>query len=513
MTSRKRALFPVLGATLFLMGACQLKIPGPGGSSSFSNGAGGSGTDAGTVGPDAAPVTKISVAGDSESPLASPPQACVPLLKTGNTALSLAVPGARNMASAELARGAVRLGSSLDPGRVRPDEFLNHYRTLYPGPTTTGKLAVHSALVPTGVPREYILQVGVETPDVQVPRHKVSAVTVVVDTSVSMALGGDQSGLSRARAAVTAIAKALRPGDTLNVVTSGEANLPTPIKITALGATDPAVQAAVERLSAGGGNDLAKAVANGYQLANTGFDNKALNRLVLITDGVVDDAGQVSVEVAAGYTKNNISIVAVGVGPAKTYDDSLLAAAAKSTFGANLYLDDTAAADELLDLRFDEVMDMAAANVQISISVPWFFEVEDLSGAGTAGSVLASSDLGPGRSLIFRQTLRVCDESILPQTGTDFVPINVTWSTSPDTAPMSDTVGASIDELRQADSFPVNKASAILAYAEALRGASHERMVYAHTQVTTALSASPSLHDADLEEIQILIEQNPIYLK
>src|SRR5262249_36131315 len=141
--------------------------------------------------------------------------------------------------------------------------------------------------------------------------------------------------------------------------------------------------------------------------------------------------------------------------------------------------------------------------------VPWFFTPSNLAGATSDLTRVATSDYGPGRSLIFRQPLKVCDESMLSTYGTMVFPITVSWTAPGTTSPQLEAPSVTIESMLAADSFPTQKATAILEYGSALQGASHDRLTHAFDVVSSALSAKPG--DAELTEILGLIQKDPIY--
>jgi Ca-activated chloride channel family protein len=404
----------------------------------------------------------------------------------------------------------LKQGTSPDPATIDPQTFLNYYRTRYPDPAAD-KIGVYPQLDQGALPSEWILQVGVQTAPAPVPRHAKSVITVVVDSSVSMAIGGDTGGMARAKAAVKAIADALYAGDTLNVITTAPGAKPTTLSIS--GPADQGVKGELDRLAVDGGEDVNGAIAQAYQTANDTRVAGGLNRVVLITDGVIPDGAIDTTIIADRLDKQGIGFVSVGVGPAATSGDARLAEAARAGGGSNLYLDDPGAADELLHLRFDEIMDVALSDLRVTITIPGAFTVLDQPDEQIAAdsASVAGPTIGPGRSVVFRQHLRSCDPFIQGYIAALPIQIDVEGAL-PGTAVASlASLPMPVSKLLGADPFPVRKVSAILGYGAALRSLDQKRIVDAHTAITTLLSPMGTSPDPELDAIRLLIESDKLY--
>jgi Ca-activated chloride channel family protein len=188
----------------------------------------------------------------------------------------------------------------------------------------------------------------------------------------------------------------------------------------------------------------------------------------------------------ASQAQQGILLVGVGVGPADAYDDSLLSEATYAGHGADVYLDGPDEADVILHQRFDEVMDVAASQVQIEVRVPVGYKIASFSPAvpsgdagvgdvgGGAGPIAA--DLGPGRPMIFRITLYACKTPDM----NDQIGVGVTYKPGPGAPPpIPGLVDTPITSLLQATPQQIAKASAVVAYADALSGLNADRIAYA----------------------------------
>jgi len=394
------------------------------------------------------------------------------------TALDLSLPRARATASPIIARGILQGTKSVPPpARVDSVEFLNYYHPTYQAGTM---LAPQVGIAYGATQGELLLQIAVQAPSTPV-RGRAASITAVVDTSLAM-VGG---GIEKARAALKAIVASLHPGDVLNVATSNTDGSQSTPSFVLTGPNDKKALKFIDALEVDGSDDLGGGLVNGYLAAHASLTG-ALDRLVLITAGT-PPPGSVDLGLIASQAQQGILLVGVGVGPADAYDDSLLSQATYAGHGADVYLDEPDEADVILHKRFDEVMDVAASQVEIEVQVPVGYKVAsfspavpvgDAGGAGDAGgdSAPIAADLGPGRPMIFRITLYACK----PPDASDLLGVGVSYKTPGGvTPPSSGPTFTSVTTLLQTNSQQIAKASAVVAYADALSGLNADRIAYA----------------------------------
>jgi hypothetical protein len=439
---------------------------------------------------------------------------CAATFQPTLTPVLLPYPGARAIGTPALARGLLAAKETPALGAFSANEFLNYYRVQYPkaasNVTSPDGLAVSAGIAQWLTPTEYVIQIGVQAP-ARLRSSRV-ALTVVVDTSASMA----GASLDRAHAALVALAGGLRAGDSFTLLTSKlGASAPTPIKVT--GPADPAVLMAASGLHVDAASvDLGTSVAAAYDAAFSALEDGMLQRVVLITDGVAPP-DSINLGLVAGNLKfRAITLTGVGVGAATTYRSKLLAQATAVGSGANVYLDSNEEADRILHLRFDELMDTVVSDVDVSITLPSFLQAESPPvavplGGGASDAGFVTSQLGPGRSLVFRQVVVACNTGIVAASTSEDVTIKARWKSPGQTAYTSaPDLKAPTAQLFAADQPQIAKASAIVAYADALR----DPLRHARLHVAHDFASDPQLvGDADVAEILGLIESDPAFKK
>lgn len=429
-----------------------------------------------------APVDPGTVPG---TPLAS----CTPD-KDVQPAIALSVPSARAMVSGSQMRALLDVGVVVAPplpSLVRAGEIFNYNHIDYP-PKSTTELTIVTELVSTN-PKvgAYLLQIGVQAPSATAHRRPTS-VTVLVDTSKSM----EGDALSRANAAIDAIAASLNKDDVLSLVTTDSEVKPIVRRAQSDG--DPALFQDEDAIVASGSGSLTNGLMRAYDQASSkeSYLQGGLNRLVVITDGG-SLAKSINTEVIAERWKSKgIRLIGVGVGSAGSYKNDLLAVATAAGHGASLYVDSKEEARRALHERFDEVMDEAVGDVSISFHLPWIFRSvsAELPLPNDVAMPLTVSDLGRGRSMVFRRPVTACDGLDLAANGALPIEVTASW-TEPGTGEAR-SVALSIPVKEALIDKPSNqmlKASAILAFANALQSLNVARFQDACHKVDLARAA------------------------
>lgn len=414
-----------------------------------------------------------------------------------------------SMASPVIARELLRAGLAPDAARIRTHEFLNYYDARYEAPAA-GTLGVHvemqaTAQSPTVPAGRFRLQVGVQAPPV--PRREL-VLTFVVDSSGSL-IG---TGIERERAALLAVGKQLQAGDVVNVVTWSNENAVLLEGYVATGteADDGKLAEVVNKLTPGGGSDLHAGLLTGYDLAFAHQDPEKLNRLVLVSDGGAN-LGQVDNDVIASAAEDadekGIYLVGIGVGPADGYSDALMDLVTDAGRGAYVYLDGVEEAESVFTDRFDEVMNVAARNVEIQVDLPEYMEIDDFYGEkySVDSDEVKPQTLAPGDSMVLNQTLYVGAGA--SACGLDTIAVTVTWE-DPVTHDVR-TIGPvtkTLSDLLVPASEQAIKAGAVIAYAEALKSGDKAAL---QTAGMRARIAARQTGEMDLAAIADLIDLHP----
>lgn len=458
--------------------------------------------------------TNTKMEGEAVSPFVAnnPDAACV---KSGELSAPfyLSVPRARAMASAIQVRGVLLAKKNATPlaSLVRPDEVFNYYHVTYPSTSKTD-LTLVTELTPTSVPGNYLLQIGVQAPTPT--ERRPTSVTVLVDSSASMA----GEAMTRANAALHALASSLNKGDVLTYLTTDAAV--APVRRVAASTGDPKLFQVEDEIAVSGKDGLPLGVEHAYEqaLSADSYLKAGINRVVVITDGGSPEGAIDSNAVTAHWEQEGIELVGVGVGSAGGYHEEMLSAATFAGHGANLYLDSADEAKNILHQRFDEVMDEAAGDVSLSFRLPWVFKqvTPDSSGAGLSEMTLTRSDLGRGASMVFRHTVSLCAKTPLA-TDLDLpIEVIVSWSVrgNPERQMMKQMIPLK-EVIHEKPSRQVLKATALLAFGNALQSLDVARFQDACTKLAAARDGvptpnEPDAQDPELESILTQLDAHPV---
>ncbi len=222
----------------------------------------------------------------------------------------------------------------------------------------TGDLA--NRFVAAGQPSDLLSRIRIDTRALEGAARPPINLALVVDTSGSMQ--GD--AIADARRASLALVDTLRPGDRLAVVSfNSETDVLLPSTHLA-GADMGALRQQISRMEARGTTDLAGGLQAGLEELVRNFEPEGINRLVLLSDGVPNDATTI-VPLAQAAGERGIRITALGLG--LDYDETLLGQVAQVSGGRFHYVEDSArVADVFRDevLRFERVL---ARNLRLEL--------------------------------------------------------------------------------------------------------------------------------------------------
>jgi Ca-activated chloride channel family protein len=197
-----------------------------------------------------------------------------------------------------------------------------------------------------GATGEMLVRLRLTTNDLERAHRAPVNLSLVVDTSGSM----DGEAIDAARTASLELVDALADGDFLAVVvfhSKTEVLVPS----TRIDKdTREAVRAQIEQMTARGTTDLTGGLVTALQQVYTHHNAEGVNRIVLLSDGVPNDATHVQ-QYAQEAGNAGIAITALGLGV--EYDETLLGAIAQTSGGRFHYIDDS---EKVAGVFRDEVL-------------------------------------------------------------------------------------------------------------------------------------------------------------
>lgn len=280
------------------------------------------------------------------------------------------------------------------------------------GSTPTGRdpgiVALAGALgnrfVPAGTSSEVVARLRISTNEVAGARRPPINLALVVDTSGSM----EGEPIADARAAAESLLDALQPGDRLAVVafhSTTEALLPS---TTIESGHIDELRARIHVMEARGTTDLAGGLQMGLEEVTRHFDSRGINRVVLLSDGVPNDATMVR-PLAQAAGERSIAITALGLG--LDYDEVLLGDIAVASGGRFHYVEESSAVAEVFREEVLRMTRTVARNVTVELAPGPGVTIESVVGpafSSSGGHVYVSvGNLAEGevRDILVRMTV------------------------------------------------------------------------------------------------------------
>lgn len=417
-----------------------------------------------------------------------------------------------SQASPVLARRRIRDGAIIGPNEVRIHEFLNYYDFTEDNPADW-PVAVDMQMRRSDGAGEFTLLLTAQgraiAPEDRAPFNLVFS----LDTSGSM--GGERIELLKE--SMTAIAGSLHAGDVVSVVTWSTSQQVQLEGLEVSGPHDPRLISVIESLEANGSTDLHAGLTTAYALANAHHRSDGINRVVLISDGGantgVTDIDLIASEAHDGDGEGTY-LVGVGVGTANGYRDDLMDAVTDAGKGAYIFVDEPTEAWRSFGDHFLANMAVAARDVRMKLTLPWYFGVRAFHGEEYSPNPaeVTPQHLAPNDTMAFHQIVGACDPSLI--TTCDVVEAQVTYR-HPITGAMLDaSVAVPIGDLVQRDASLLRKADAVVAYAKSLIvigyliqiGRPGEARQTAHDMAAWLLQASIDLDDDEVVEMADLMQ-------
>lgn len=269
-------------------------------------------------------------------------------------------------ASYSLVRKYVQEANRPPAEAVRVEEFVNYFQQDYALPANTAfGLYADGALSPFHTDGTYILRVGVQGYNVAEWQRKPARLTFVIDTSGSMQQDGR---LELVKQSLQLLVQRLRPDDAVAVVAYSDsawvALSPTS------GADQTSILNAVYGLYPQASTNAEAGLQLGYSLAQQMHDANAVNRVILLSDGVanVGATGPEAILQSIGwYAKEyGITLTSVGVGMGN-FNDVLLEQLANQGNGNYAYIDDLDEARKLFVDDLTSTLQVIALDAKIQV--------------------------------------------------------------------------------------------------------------------------------------------------
>lgn len=249
---------------------------------------------------------------------------------------------------------------------VRVEELINYFDYDYPLPTSrTPPFQVSTELTTTPWnPHTRLLQVGIKGYEVAPEQLPPANLVFLVDVSGSM---DSPDKLPLLKSALTLLSKQMRAEDRVSLaVYAGAAGVvlePTP------GNQTGTIVSALERLQAGGSTNGGQGIRLAYSLAEQGYIQGGINRVLIATDGDFN-VGTVDFEalkdLVARKRESGVALTTLGFGTGN-YNEHLMEQLADAGNGNYAYIDTLNEARKVLVDQVSSTLAIIAKDVKIQL--------------------------------------------------------------------------------------------------------------------------------------------------
>ena len=248
---------------------------------------------------------------------------------------------------------------------VRLEEWINYFKYSYPQPKGDDPIAIACEMgVCPWAPTHKLIRVGVQAREVPVEKLPPCNLTFLVDVSGSMEWNG---GFKMAKAGLKMLVDRLRPEDRVAIVTYASG---TRVLLASTPGTEKGrIRAAIDGLVSGGGTAGGAGVQLAYEEAKKGFDRKANNRVILVTDGdfnVGISTPKALEEFIAEKRESGIFLTVLGVGHGN-YQDANMKKLSTAGNGNYAYLDSVLEAKKVMMNEFGGTLFTVAKDVKLQL--------------------------------------------------------------------------------------------------------------------------------------------------
>ncbi len=308
-------------------------------------------------------------------------------------------------ASYSLARNALRAGKLPEPKTVRVEEFINSFPSEEPAdPERVFSVFCDGGPSPFGVGYDLLL-VTVKARTLREREEKPAVLTFAVDTSGSMNL---QNRLDLVRASLSTLVGTLKPEDRVGIVAyNAHAYLVLPHTAAR---EQSRILGAVGALAPGGASNVEAGLDLAYRVADEVFEPRAVNRVILCSDGVANAGARGPEEILQKvkvYSGRGIYLSTVGFG-ATRYNDALMETLADRGNGNYSFVDGPAQANEVFKKNLPGTLQVLAQDAKIQVDfdpavVSHYrllgYENRDIADKDFRNDKIDAGEVGPGATV------------------------------------------------------------------------------------------------------------------
>ena len=269
-------------------------------------------------------------------------------------------------ASYAYVRAALNRNLLPQPAAVRTEELINYFPYDYAPPKSAAEpFSTAVTVMPNPwAPQHKLMRIGIKGYALDAQERPPANLVFLIDTSGSM---DEPNKLPLLVQSLGMLVDGLRPQDKVAIVayagSAGVVLAPTPA------AEKGRIIAALENLHAGGSTAGGEGIRLAYRLAEANFDAKAVNRVMLTTDGDFN-VGITDQNELKGFVERErgkgifLSVLGFGMG---NYNDAMMQALAQNGNGVAAYIDTLGEARKVLVEEASSSLFPIAKDVKIQV--------------------------------------------------------------------------------------------------------------------------------------------------
>lgn len=264
-----------------------------------------------------------------------------------------------------LARSYIQDGNVPPLEAIRLEEFINYF-DLKDTPPKDDTFAIHVDAGPSPFGQEgtQLVRIGIKGKEIESESRQRANLTFVIDVSGSM----DQDNrIGLVKRSLSLLVNQLKANDRIGIVVYGS-TARTVLQPTAVEDED-AILAAIDGLQIEGSTNAEAGLLLGYKMASKTYDEKAINRVILCSDGVanIGETGPEGIlRTIEDYAAQNLYLSTFGFGM-DNYNDVLMEQLADQGDGAYAYIDDIDEAKKIFQEQLTETLQTIAKDAKIQV--------------------------------------------------------------------------------------------------------------------------------------------------
>lgn len=248
---------------------------------------------------------------------------------------------------------------------VRIEEFINSFSPQYPEPADGAVFSIAADGGPSPFGEGYhLLRVGLKAKDIPDEERLPANLTFAIDLSSSMER---DNRIGLVKRSLHVLIDSLKPSDQIAIVGYGsDARVllePVSLEETSV------IKRTIDQLETSGSTYAEEGLKLAYELAERQLDPQAVNRVILLSDGVAN-LGETSAEgilkSIGSYARQGITLTTVGFGLGN-YNDVLMEQLANQGNGVYAYVDSFTEARRLFHEELTSTLQTVARDARIQV--------------------------------------------------------------------------------------------------------------------------------------------------